>query len=78
MPRTLLDDDLLTWEVYPSAGHQGYSRNPHIVFNCLSDRAEPPRYYDVGGDEGTAETLVYGASEPELRAMLGESRRVNF
>ncbi|MGH7459421.1 MAG: hypothetical protein ACREMA_00130 [Longimicrobiales bacterium] len=76
MARTVLDDNLMTWEVYPSGGHQGFSRNPHIVFNCLSDRAEPPRFFAVGGDEGTAETLVYEASELELRGMLAESTRV--
>ncbi|MGH7468872.1 MAG: hypothetical protein ACRENP_13020 [Longimicrobiales bacterium] len=70
MARTFLDPELMTWEVYPSAGAHGFSRNPHLVFNCLSNRAERPRVLDVDGDSASAQKLVLAASESELRDLL--------
>jgi hypothetical protein len=75
LARTFMDPDLMTWEVYPSGGAHGYSRNPNLVFNCLSNRAEPPRFIDVEGDEATAQELVSRASDRELLALLQQSSR---
>ena len=77
MARTFMDSDLLTWEVYPSGGAHGFSQNPHLVFNCLSNRAEPPRFVDVEGDESSAQKLVNLASVGELLALLQQSTRVD-
>jgi hypothetical protein len=71
--RTFLDLELMTWEVYPSAGAHGFSRNPHLVFNCLSNRAERPRFLDVEGDSASAQKLVFAASEAELRDLFARA-----
>jgi len=76
MSRTFLDHDFLTWEAYPSAGDQGYSERPHIVFNCLSDRLLPPRYFEIDGDEADAERLVVDATAPQLSELLERSSLV--
>ncbi len=73
MARTFLDLNLMTWEVYPSGGQHGFSQNPHLVFNCLSNRGEPPRYMDMAGDSASAQKVVCEASEPELLALLSGS-----
>jgi hypothetical protein len=75
--RTFLDQQLMTWEVYPSAGAYGFSLNPHLVFNCLSNRGARPRFFDVEGDEASAQKLVYDASDAELLAFLDSSRVVS-
>ncbi len=77
MARTFVDRDLLTWEVYPSAGEHGFSSNPHLVFNCLTDRLARPRYVGLDGDEASAETMVFDASEAKLLDLLGKSKVVD-
>ncbi|MGH7459643.1 MAG: hypothetical protein ACREMA_01275 [Longimicrobiales bacterium] len=73
MARTFLDLNLMAWEVYPSGGAHGFSHNPHLVFNCLSNRGEAPRYTDFTGDAAAAQKLICDASEPELLALLSQS-----
>ena len=54
-------------------GAHGFSQNPHLVFNCLSNRGEAPRFMDFQGDAAAAQKLICDASEPELLALLGQS-----
>ena len=77
MARTVVDRDLLTWEVYPSAGDYGFSDNPHLVFNCLSDRAARPRYVELEGHEAGAESMIAEAADSKLLALLAESKVVD-
>lgn len=77
MARTFVDRDLLTWEVYPSAGDYGFSDNPHLVFNCLSDRNARPRYVELDGHNAAAETMVSGATDAKLLDLLAQSRVVD-
>ena len=62
------------WEAYPS--DWGVKDEPHIVFNCLSNRMLRPRAIDLNGDEAAAEHTVQRASETELLAMLDRSREL--
>jgi len=78
MSRTIQDDDFRVWEVYPSAGAEGYVDDPHIIFNCLTNRMIRPRYVEVeGADEAEAERLVVEAPDPVLKEMLLNSRPVD-
>ncbi len=76
MARTFLDENLLIWEAYPSGGSFGYATNPHIVFNCLSNRALRPRYVKTTGDEADAEQKIALASEEELRQLFKKAEPV--
>jgi len=78
MARTIQDDDFRVWEVYPSAGEEGFSEDPYIVFNCLTNRMIRPRYVEVeGADEAEAERLVVEAPDPVLKEMLLNSKPVD-
>jgi hypothetical protein len=77
MARIIHDRNLLTWEVYPTGGPHGESDQPHIVFNCLSNRMLRPRYVSMDGDEADAERRISLASNEELLAMFERSREVS-
>jgi hypothetical protein len=68
--RTFQDRNFLVWEVYPSGGAHGFSDNPHIVFNCLTQKQLRPRFTDLGTDEADAQRRVVEASDDELLTML--------
>lgn len=70
MTRTFQDKNFLVWEVYPSGGRHGYSRNPHLIFNCLTQRDNRPRFISGGGDEAEAQRIVAESSDTELLALL--------
>jgi hypothetical protein len=73
MPRTFQDRNFLVWEVYPSGGKHGFSDNPHIVFNCLTQKQLRPRYADLGTDSADAQRRVVEASDAALLQMLEQS-----
>ncbi|MGQ0816251.1 MAG: hypothetical protein ACT4O1_17620 [Gemmatimonadota bacterium] len=77
MGRTFTDDNLLVWEAYPSAGSNGETENPNIVFNCLSDRLRRPREVGCEGDEADAERVVVDASEKGLLELFRRSREID-
>lgn len=77
MSRTFQDANLLVWEAYPSGGAHGESDEPHIVFNCLSNRMLRPRFVSMRGDEADAERKVALASNEELRALFERSEAVS-
>jgi hypothetical protein len=77
MSRTFLDDNMLTWEAYPTGGPHGYTDRPFIVFNCLSNRMIRPRYVSTVGDVADAERRVDLASAEELLRMLKQSQEVS-
>ena len=43
MSRTFVDENLHTWEVFPSGGRFGLPERPKIVFLCLSDLSPASR-----------------------------------
>jgi hypothetical protein len=74
--RTFQDRNFLVWEVYPSGGRHGFSDNPHIIFNCLTQRDIRPRFMDGGTTEADAERRVVEASPEQLIAMLEQAREI--
>ena len=74
MTRTILDTNLLTWEVYASGGP---SDRPSIVFNCLSNRMIRPRFVPAEGDEADAERVVVEASNEKLQEMLSRAAELS-
>lgn len=76
MSRTILDQNMLTWEVYPSGAH-GVSDQPQVIFNCLSNRMLRPRYISLQGDEADAERRISLASNEELLELLRQSDEVS-
>lgn len=73
MPRTFQDRNFLVWEVYPSGGAHGFSDNPHIIFNCLTQKQLRPRYADLGSDGADAQRRLVEASDAALLTMLEQS-----
>ena len=76
MARTIQDQNFLTWEAYPSAGDHGFSQQPYLTFNCLTDRMQRPRQYQVEGDEARAEKLLATASDLELLDFFNRAQPV--
>ena len=77
MSRKFQDENFLVWEVYPSASRHGFSENPHLIFNCLTDRFLRPRALQHGDDEADAERLIRKASPGELIELLRQSTEVD-
>jgi hypothetical protein len=74
--RTFQDRNFLVWEVYPSGGKHGFSDNPHIIFNCLTQRDIRPRFMDGGTTEADAERRVVEASPEQLIGMLEQAQEI--
>lgn len=77
MSRTIVDEDLLSWEVYASGGRYGLPDQAKIVFHCLSDPERRARYVRLPGDNADAEETVGTASEAELQRMLREAEELD-
>jgi hypothetical protein len=76
MSRKFQDENFLIWEVYPSASRFGFSVDPSLIFNCLTDRQVRPRYVVHEGDEADAQRTIVLASQHELMDMLRRSREI--
>lgn len=74
MSRTFQDRNFVVWEVYPSSGRFGAAAHPHLVFNCLTNTHERPRWLPASEHEANAERQVEQASNDELIALLEQSR----
>lgn len=70
MARSILDDQLRSWEAFASTGPYGYSPGSRVVFSCTSDPGEPPRACTLDGGAADAEALVAKAPAAELVALL--------
>jgi hypothetical protein len=70
MARTILDDDLRSWEAFASTGPYGYGPHSRVVFSCTTDPAARPRISTVEGDKSDAETLVATAPAAALLGLL--------
>jgi hypothetical protein len=76
MSRKFQDESFLVWEAYPSAGRFGFSKNPYLIFNCLSDRQLRPRMVEQAGDEAEAERVIVNATPQQLIELLLKSHEV--
>jgi hypothetical protein len=70
MTRTVQDRNFLVWEIYPSGGRHGYSRNPHLIFNCLTQPNLRPRWIAGGGDEAEAPRVIAESTDARLLELL--------
>ena len=70
------DRNLLVWDAFASTGEQGFSNDPHIVFQCSSVPELRPRFVAVTGDEGTAQALLLNASNEEVVALFDRSEEL--
>jgi hypothetical protein len=76
MTRTFQDRNFLVWEAYSSGGRHGFSKDPHIIFHCLTQRDVRPRYVETGVDDTDAQRILGEASEPDLLALLEGAREI--
>lgn len=77
MSRTFQDHDFLVWEVYPSGGRHGFSDNPHVIFNCLTQQNLRPRYVPLGRDEADAQRRIALMSDEELLELFERAREIS-
>lgn len=77
MSRVFTDDELLTWEAFPSGGPFGYPDRAAIVFQCLSDPDRRARYVRLNDDNASAERFVVQARDAELKALLEDSKQLD-
>ena len=77
MSRTIVDDDLLVWEVYASGGPYGLPEKPKIVFHCAGDPERRARFVHHDGDNSTAQTALREMSDTQLRGLLGKSSELD-
>ena len=74
--RTFQDHDLLAWEVYATGGDHGFSDDPHVVFNCLTQPKVRSRVAELGEDESDAQRILAEASDEVLLDMLQRAREI--
>ncbi|MEX0843152.1 MAG: hypothetical protein WD120_02265 [Gemmatimonadota bacterium] len=71
--RTILDGELVEWEVWAGPGRSGRPSEGVLVFRCLSDPERRPRTTAVDGGRAAAEKTAHVASSGELQALLADS-----
>jgi hypothetical protein len=75
--RTFQDHDFLVWEVYSSGGSHGFSDNPNVIFNCLTQQDARPRSVELGKDEADAQRRIAGMSDTELIELLAQAGEIS-
>jgi hypothetical protein len=73
MSRTFQDRNFLVWDAFASAGRQGFSDDPYIVFQCKTIPEMRPRQIRAPGDEADAEAMLVNASDEEVLALFDGS-----
>lgn len=73
MSRTFQDRNFLVWDAFASTGKQGFSNDPHIVFQCTTMPESRPRWVKVEGDEADAQALLVRASNEDVLALFERS-----
>jgi hypothetical protein len=74
MTRTIVDDDLLTWEVYVSGGQPDSPEAARLFFLCLDSRPSRARFVEHGSRSvAAAERDLLGLTDGELKEMLAKS-----
>ncbi len=66
MARSFLDHNLLSWEAFASTGKQGFTDDPHIVFQCRTIPEMRPRWIAANGDEADAQGMLLNATEADI------------
>lgn len=73
MSRKFQDNNFLTWDAFASTGKQGFTNDPHIVFQCSTKPESRPRWIKVSGDEASAQGMLMNASNEEVLALFDRS-----
>ncbi len=74
MPRTIVDRNLMTWEVYVSGGQPDTPETARVFFLCLDSPMTPARFVEhESRSVAVAERDLIEASDDDLRAMLSRS-----
>lgn len=76
MSRTFQDQNFLMWDAFASTGKQGFTNDPHIVFQCTTSPESRPRWIKVDGDEATAQSLLMKASDADVLALFDKSQEL--
>jgi hypothetical protein len=76
MSRTFQDSNFLTWDAFASTGKQGFTNDPHLVFQCTTRPESRPRWLKVTGDEATAQAMLLNASNEEVLAWFAQSEEL--
>jgi hypothetical protein len=74
--RTFQDRNFLVWDAFASTGKQGFSDDPHIVFQCATLPESRPRWIKVSGDGATAQAQLLEASDEEVLALFEKSEEL--
>jgi hypothetical protein len=73
MARSFQDRNFLVWEAFASTGKQGFTDDPHIVFQCSSVPETRPRWVKTEGDEADAQAMLMNATDERLLALFDAS-----
>jgi hypothetical protein len=73
MLRTFQDQNFLVWEAFASTGKQGFSDDPHIVFQCRTRPESRPRWIKAQGDEADAQGMLMNATDEQVLQMFNAS-----
>ena len=74
LSRQFLDESLLEWEAYVSAGQPDTDGTARIYFVCLNDVYARPRWINhESRDVAEAHRTLAGLTDEQLVAMLGKA-----
>ncbi len=74
MTRTIIDDNLLTWEVYVSGGQPDSPQAARFFFQCLDARTSPARFVEhESRSVAAAERDLLRHTDGELKELLARS-----
>ena len=71
--RSFQDRNFLVWDAFASTGKQGFTDDPHIVFQCTSVPETRPRWVPVDGDEADAQGMLINATNDEVLGLFDRS-----
>lgn len=74
--RSFQDHNFLVWEVYATGGPHGFSDDPNIVFNCLTQPKLRSRVMNIGEDEADAQRIVAEATPAKLLDLFEKAREI--
>ena len=73
MARSFQDKNFMQWEAFASTGKQGFSNDPHIVFQCVTKPSERPRWTQVSGDQDDAQAMLMNADDQSVLGLFEAS-----
>jgi hypothetical protein len=74
--RTVVDPNLMEWEVFASTPRGGLPSPGRILFRSVSDDRVRTRARDIQGTRSDAESRIERATPAELQAFLAEAQEI--